>query len=55
MVIRGNEQQQGIDYFETFASVLRYNTLRLLITKVTLENLEIDHIDIKTAFLNLDL
>ncbi|KAI0996190.1 hypothetical protein K3495_g11988, partial [Podosphaera aphanis] len=28
IVVRGFEQQYGIDYFETFASVIRYNTLR---------------------------
>jgi Reverse transcriptase (RNA-dependent DNA polymerase) len=55
MVIRSNEQQAGIDYFETFASVLRYTTLRILLAKAVAEDLEADHIDIDTAFLNPDL
>jgi hypothetical protein len=55
MVIRGNEQQAGIDYFETFASVLRYTTLRILLAKAAAEDLEADHVDIETAFLNPDL
>jgi hypothetical protein len=55
MVIRGNEQQAGIDYFETFASVLRYTTLRILLAKAAAEDLEAEHVDIDTAFLNPDL
>ena len=55
MVIRGNEQQAGIDYFETFTSVLRYTTLRILLAKAAAEDLEADHVDIETAFLNPDL
>jgi hypothetical protein len=54
-VICGNEQQAGIDYFETFASVLQYTTLRILLAKAAAEDLEADYIDIDTAFLNLDL
>jgi hypothetical protein len=55
LVIRGNEQQAGIDYFETFASVLRYTTLRILLAKAAAEDLEADHVDIDIAFLNPDL
>jgi Reverse transcriptase (RNA-dependent DNA polymerase) len=54
-VICSNEQQAGIDYFETFASVLRYTTLRILLAKAATEDLKADHVDIDTAFLNLDL
>jgi hypothetical protein len=52
VVLRGFEQQWGIDYYETFASVVRYNTLRALLAKAAIEDLEIDHIDVDTAFLN---
>ena len=55
MVIRSNEQQVGIDYFETFASMLRYTTLRILLAKAAAKDLEADHVDIETAFLNPDL
>ena len=41
-----------MDYFEAFASVVRYSTLRVLLVKATEEDLEIDHLDVDTAFLN---
>jgi hypothetical protein len=55
MVIRRNKQQVGIDYFETFALVLQYTTLRILLAKAATKDLEADYIDIDTAFLNPDL
>jgi hypothetical protein len=41
-----------MDYFNTFALVVRYSTLRIMLAKAAMEDLEIDHIDINTAFLN---
>ena len=52
VILRGFEQQQGIDYYKTFTSIVQYNTLRALLAKVAIKDLEIDHIDIDTAFLN---
>src|SRR5690349_13737997 len=55
LVARGFEQKYGVDYFDTFASVFRFATLRILLSKVAAEDLEADTIDIDTAFLNPDL
>jgi hypothetical protein len=52
LCIRGDKQTPDIDYFETFASVVRYDTFRFLMAKVAAEDLELDHIDVETAFLN---
>ena len=52
LVIRGFEQTYGVDYFATFASVIRYTTLRILLAKAAADDLEADHIDVNTAFLN---
>jgi hypothetical protein len=41
-VIKGFEQRYGIDYFETFAFVLRYSTLRALLAKAATEDLEVN-------------
>ena len=52
LCIRGDKQQAGIDYFETFASVMRFDTLRAILAKAAAEDWEIDHTDIDQAFLN---
>ncbi|KAI1001954.1 hypothetical protein K3495_g6250 [Podosphaera aphanis] len=52
LVARGYEQVYGSDYLETFASVVRFSTLRTLLAKAAAEDLEIDHVDVDTAFLN---
>ena len=49
---RGFEQQHGSDYFDTYASVLRPTTLRVLLALAAHRDYEADHVDIDTAFLN---
>ena len=55
VVVKGFEQIYGLDYFKTFASVARFNTLRILLAKAAQEDLEIDQMDVDTAFLNAKL
>ena len=55
VVARGFEQEAQLDYFDTFASVLRYATLRVILSKVAADDLEADHIDIDNAFANSEL
>ena len=52
VVIKGFEQQYGIDYFATFASVAKFNTLRILLAIIAEFGLDTIHVDIDTAFLN---
>ncbi|KAI0992459.1 hypothetical protein K3495_g15726, partial [Podosphaera aphanis] len=52
IVARGFQQEAGLDYSETFASVIRYNTLRAVLGIAAVRDLEIDSVDIDTAFLN---
>ncbi|XP_044496601.1 uncharacterized mitochondrial protein AtMg00820-like [Mangifera indica] len=52
LVVKGYLQQPGIDYFDTFAPVARYDTIRMLIALATKMEWEIYHLDIKSAFLN---
>jgi len=50
-VVRGFEQEYGIDYNETFASVVRQKTYRSLFALAAIHDWEIEQMDIKTAFL----
>jgi len=43
--------REGIDYTETFAPVVRYDSLRVLLAHVTQEDLEMISFDVRTAFL----
>ncbi|ESZ92692.1 polyprotein [Sclerotinia borealis F-4128] len=52
LVVKGYLQHASIDFKEMFAGVGRYFTLRTLLAKAAVEDLEIDNIDIDTAFLN---
>jgi hypothetical protein len=52
LVGKGFQQRSGIDYYSTFASVARYTTLRFLLAWAAANNLEMDQVDIETAFLN---
>lgn len=55
LVAKGFTQKYGIDYNETFSPVVRYSTLRILFALTVKLNLDIRHLDIKTAFLNGNL
>lgn len=55
LVARGFRQRKGIDYDEIFSPVVRHSSLRLLIALAAQMRLQIDHMDVKTAFLNGEL
>lgn len=51
LVARGFTQRQGIDYMETYAPVVRYESICMLLAMAAAENLDILQFDVKTAFL----
>lgn len=55
LVARGFSQKYGLDFKETFAPVVRHSTIRFLFALANQNDMDIDHIDIKTAFLNGEL
>jgi len=52
LVAQGFSQQEGIDYNETYAPVVKYKTLRIILAVAVNQDLEVHQLDIKTAFLN---
>lgn len=48
---KGYLQTKGIDYHETYAPTVRYDSIRLLLTVAAQNNLKILQLDVKTAFL----
>ena len=55
LVARGFEQREGVDYQEVFAPTSKQATLRALLSLAAVNDLEVVHLDVKTAFLNGDL
>jgi hypothetical protein len=55
LVIKGFLQKEGVDYSETFAPVVKYKSLRLLLGIANQRNMEVHQMDVTTAFLNGDL
>lgn len=55
LCIRGCKQEEGIDYVDTYAPVVKYESLRILFAVASQLDLEIIQFDVKAAFLYGDL
>ena len=55
VVIRGYEQVHGWDFDETYAPVIRFQTLRAIILYTCMRNWKLRQYDFITAFLNADM
>jgi transposase InsO family protein len=49
---KGYSQKEGIDYNDTFAPVLKYKSLRIILALAATRDLELKQMDVQTAFLN---
>lgn len=51
LVAQGFNQREGVDYNETFAPVVKFNSVRILLSIAATLDLDIQQMDVKTAFL----
>ncbi|UYV79712.1 hypothetical protein LAZ67_18000381 [Cordylochernes scorpioides] len=55
LVANGYSQIKNVDYFDTFSPVVRYDSLRILLSHAASERMFLKQFDVKTAFLNGEL
>jgi hypothetical protein len=53
--VKGFEQREGIDFNEVFSPVVHHTSIRVMLAIVALFDLELEQLDVKTAFLHGDL
>ena len=52
LVVKGFQQKEGIDFTKIFSSVVKMSTIRLVLGMVAVENLHLEQLDVKIAFLH---
>ena len=55
LVAKGYSQEEGINYDETFAHVVRLEAIRIFLAFVAHSNFNVYQMDMKSAFLNGEL
>ena len=55
LVAKGYSQVEGVDYNDVFSPVVKHTSIRVLLVLVASHDLELEQMDVKTAFLHGDL
>ena len=54
-VVKGFSQKEGIDFAKIFSHVVKMTSIRTVLSLVAVEDLHLEQLDVKTAFLHGDL
>ncbi|KAH9671238.1 Integrase catalytic domain-containing protein [Citrus sinensis] len=52
LVAKGYTQKEGVDFKEVFSPVVRHASIRVLLALTAVNDMELDQLDVKTAFLH---
>ena len=55
IVTGGHRQVEGVNYSETFSSVAKMSTIWVVLANAATQDWEIEHVDVKSAYLNATL
>ena len=55
LVVKGFSQKHGVDFDEIFSPVVKMSSIRVVLGLVASLDLELEQLDVKTAFLHGDL
>ena len=55
LVAKGYSQREGNDYNEIFSPVVKHTSIRVILGFVTMHDMELEQLDVKTTFLHGDL
>ena len=55
LVVKGLAKKKGIEFYEMFYPIVKMNSIRTILSLVTVEDLHIEQLDVKTTFLHGDL
>ena len=55
LVVKGFAQKKGIDFDEIFSPVVKMTSTKTILSLVAVENLHLEQLDVKIAFLHGDL
>ena len=55
LVAKGFSQVEWVDYHDIFSPVVKHSSIRLLLACIAMFDLELEKLDVKTAFLHGNL
>ena len=55
LVAKGFAQREGVDYNDIFFSVVKHTSIRVLLSIIAHDDLELEKLDVKTTFFHEDM